>query len=366
MGSMVSTRQHDESVTDAPYTGILVRDSLQDNGIVPSPGYAYFSPDIICVQQNTYSNPASQFGTGASYAADPNLALINGQNNNFYVRGFNMGTVPQGGNMYVYWSKASLLLTPNLWFNQPLTAIVNKQAQNFVPLPSVAGNQIGVGAIPFNWTPPTISPNDHFCLIGAVNTVPPYTWPPAQAPTFPSSDAFVLWVRTNQNICWRNLSLVSNPNQPEWDRLDSFANPWTTGMAMLVSAQCANVPVGTTVQLLSTAVGINTTQTITSPNQTVYSQGATCPAGFNGIVETVANLPSGTSQWPTGALITTTVYVARPMSSPVARFAHDFGADAQHPSVLAAIGLLRKVENTNDNGVLVAIGNTATGYQPGV
>lgn len=346
------------------YTGILVRDSQQDTGIVPSPGYPYTSPDVICVQQNTYQNPMAQFGTTTSYGSDPNLPLVNGQNNNFYMRGLNMGATSQGGAAYLYWSKASLLLTPNLWFNQPLTALLNHQPQNSVALPAVAANQVTVGAIPFNWTPPSISGNDHFCLIGAVNTVAPYVWPPAQAPSFASFDAFVLWVRNNQNICWRNLSLISNPNVPEWDRLDSFANPWSTSTAMLVQAQCVNVPVGTTVQLLCSALSINTTQTLTSSNQTVYSNGATCPAGFNGLIETVANLPNGVTTWPSGALITTTVFVARPPTSPAAHLAHNFGADAAHPSIIETQTLHKKVSNSANDGVLIAVGNTSTGYQP--
>lgn len=345
-----------------PYTGLLVRDSLQDQGIVPSPGYPYTSPDIICVQQNTYANPAAVFGTTQSYASDPNQAVVAQQNNNFYVRARNLGTAAQGGAMYVYWSKASLLLTPNLWFNQPMTALLNKQPQNYVMLPSVPAGQIAVGAIPFNWTPPTISSNDHFCLIGAVNTVPPYNWPPAQAPTFSSSDQFVLWVRNNQNICWRNLSLVTNPSAPQWDRLDSFANPWPTPMPMLVGVQCQNIPVGTTVQILCTALGINTAVVTTTPNQTIYSSGVTCPSGFNGQVETMARLQSGS--WPTGAMLTTTVYVGMQASSPAAHLAHRFGEFEQHPSVVATKQLVRKATGASVNGVLVAIGNTATAYQP--
>jgi|GEM_PF-954763 len=344
------------------YNGILIRDSQSDTGTVPSPGYPYLSPDVICVQQNTYSNPAVQFGSATSYASDPNLPMISGQNNNFYVRGKNLGAVSQGGNMYLYWSQASLLLTPNLWFNQPLTALINNQYQQYVALPAVAANQVTVGANPFNWTPPPISANDHFCLVAAVNTVPPYTWPPAQAPSFNSYNDFVMWVRTNQNICWRNLTLVTNPDQPEWDRLDSFSNPGNAPAPLLVSAQCVNVPVGTSVQLLCSALGINTTLATTSPNQTIYSQGVTCPAGFNGLIETVANLPRGTSAWPSGAAILTTAYVGMAQPAPAAQFAHHFGSDEQHPSVIGAKALVRTLSNAAQAGVLVEVGNTSTTY----
>lgn len=345
----------------SPYLGILERDSLDDSGVVPSPGYAYHSPDLICVQQNTYSNPSAQFGTTASYASDPNLPLISGQNNNFYVRGMNLGPNSQGGEMYLYWAKASLLLVPGQWFNQPLYALQGKQPKSSVTLPAVGTKQVTVGAIPFNWTPPAIS-GDHFCLVGALN-VPPYNWPPAQSPTFQTMDQFLLWVQSNQNICQRNLTLITNPNQPQWDRLDSFCNPWTGDVAMVVQARCANVPVNTTIQLLSSAVGINKTQQISDPNQTVFSQGAVCPAGFNGTVETMATLPGGMAAWPTGARITTTVYVATSSDSPIAHLANHFGGEAHHPSILETQRLFGTLTGGNGQGVLVAAGNTSTAYQ---
>lgn len=346
------------------YTGILVRDSQQDTGVVPSPGYPYTSPDIMCVQQQTYADPGAQFGSASSYNSNPNLPMINGQNNNFYVRGKNLGSIVQGGNMYVYWSKASLVMTPSLWFNQPLTSLINNRFQPYVALPSVAAGQVSVAATPFSWTPPSISPNDHYCLVGAVNTVSPYNWPPAQAPVFSSYDEFVLWVRNNQNICWRNLSLITNPNQPQWDRIDSFGNPYSQPAPVLFSAQCQNVPVGTSITLLCAALGVNVTQVTTIPNQTVYSQGATVPPGFNGLVETSARLPSGTTSWPAGAAILTTAYVGMSTASPAAHLAHDFGADNQHPSVLAAKELVRKTSNTANAGVLVQVGNCSTAYNP--
>ena len=33
------------------YDGLLMRDNLADNGVVPSPGYPYHSPDIIAHSQ---------------------------------------------------------------------------------------------------------------------------------------------------------------------------------------------------------------------------------------------------------------------------------------------------------------------------
>ena len=35
----------------ATYDGLLMRDNLEDTGVVPSPGYPYHSPDIIAHSQ---------------------------------------------------------------------------------------------------------------------------------------------------------------------------------------------------------------------------------------------------------------------------------------------------------------------------
>lgn len=341
----------------ATWNDLLIRDSQQDTGTVPSPGYPYTSPDIICTQQNTYSNPNQQFGSSESYGVDPNLAVIAQQNNYFYIRAKNLGAQAQSGQAYVYWTKASLLMTPNLWFNQPLKVNIggNWQANN--PLPSAATGAISVCQAPYAWTPPPISGNDHFCLVGAVGTSL-HAWPPAQPPSFANADAFALWVRNNQNICWRNLSLITNPAVPQWDRVDSLANPWSDDRPLLVSATCTNLPIGTNVTLKCTALGINTTQAITnSTKQVVYGQGVTIPAGFNGYVETLAVLPNG-SRWPSGALINTTAYIGTVSRSAIAAFAHDFGEDTRHPHVAKALALA----GDGNDGRLVAIGNCTTTY----
>ncbi|MBF0175782.1 MAG: hypothetical protein HQL63_02865 [Magnetococcales bacterium] len=53
------------------YDGFLMRDSLSDDGIVPSPGYPYYSPDMIGHAQ--VADPVSYFT--ANYATDPNQPL---------------------------------------------------------------------------------------------------------------------------------------------------------------------------------------------------------------------------------------------------------------------------------------------------
>ena len=335
------------------WTDLLIRDSGQDTGQVPSPGYPYTSPDVICTQQTEY--PAQQFGTGASYATDPALPVKSGQNNFFYVRAKNLGAQSQGGQAYLYWSKSSLNLNPSLWYSEQLQVSIGGTWHTNNPLPAVGNGQVSVTKQPFAWTPPAIGAGAHFCLVAAVGTSL-HAWPPPEQPSFPSEEAFILWVRNNQNICWRNLSLVSDPHVPEWDRVDGLSNPYDKDRTLLVLAECRNVPAGSQVTLRCTTLGIAVTAAITNPvKQIVYGQAVTCPAGFDGYVESLVQLPSGAS-WPSGAQLRVRSYFA--VSREVAAFAADFGSDARHPHVAKALQLARGV----DDGVLVEVGNCTTAY----
>jgi len=154
--------------------------------------------------------------------------------------------------------------------------------------------------------------------------------------------------------------MISDPNPPKWDRVDAFPNPYPQNTPLLVSATCQNVPVGTSITLQCSALGISATQVTTVPNQTLYSQGVTCPAGFTGLIETIAQLQPG-AVWPAGATIITRAYFATLPERPVAQFAHYFGKDEQHPSVMQAKSL-----TGSPQGTLVEVGSCTTAYQPSI
>lgn len=338
---------------------ILIRDSLQDTGTVPSPGYPYTSPDIICTQQTQVSNPTTYFTN--NYYSDPNQPVISNQNNYIYMRGKNLGSDTSSGTVYLYWCPSSLLMLPTQWTQNVLQANIGGNWQPYNTFPTVAPNSITVTQAPFTWAPAPPPAGQHYCTIGAVST-PQNPWSTANIPPFPTWDSFVLWVRNNQNICWRNITLVVNPNPPEWDRIDLINNAFNDNIPMLAQAQCTNVPIGTTVKLLNSNLGVNTSVVTTTTNQTIYSTGVTVPAGYSGYLETYAQLPSGQT-WPPGALIQTTMFFGTQIDREVARFAHHFGPDEAHPHVLQAKAL---AAGRSSVGVLVMVGNCSTGYQPAV
>lgn len=341
-------------MSNGVWTDILLRTSLQDNGTIPAPGYPYTSPDVICTVQNQVANP-TQFFTN-NYATDPYQSPIASQNNFVYMRGKNLGNQPSGGTCFLFWATSSFVMLPAQWAPNALQAYVNNQWQGYNTMPQVAGGQISVTQVPFTWAPTPPPPNQHYCLIGALSTQQ-HPWSVSSIPAFSTLDAFIVWVRGNQNVCWRNLTLVSNPNQPSWDRLDFVSNT-NTERILVLEAKCSNVPVGTTVTLRNNVLGINTVQVTTSLNQTIVSQGALCPANYTGYIETKAVLPGGLT-WPTGALITTKLWAGVSSSSPAAVFGEDFGPLETHPHI-------QQVRQRLGNGQLVVVGNCATGYQPGV
>ena len=337
----------------ANWTDLLVRDSIQDTGQIPALGEPYTSPDLICTQTTMYPNPTQYFT--ANYGSDPNQAAIANQNNYFYTRAKNLGSTNQGGTMYLYWAAPSLLMSPAQWIQNALYIVLqNQQKQYYSALAAVAPNAITVQQTPFIWGAPAVA---HYCMVGICSTAQ-HPWNPATPPSFPTWESFVLWVRSNGNIGWRNLQMVTNPNIPEWDSTAAFNNPWSVGAPLLVSATAnSNVPPNTSVTLKCTALGINVTGPV-NPGGTLYSQGVTCPAGFTGYVETTAQTPNGIP-WPSGASLVTTAFLGATKSNPVAQFAADFGAANEHPHVLTAKKL------TGDaNGVLVQVGNNSIAYQP--
>lgn len=350
------TKKINEALTQEGWNDILLRDSPEDTGAIPSP-VRFLSPDVICTQQQQV-DPA-QFMQ--NYDESPGKEPIANQNNFIYVRGKNLGTQASGGTVYLYWCRSSLLMWPEQWKSNVVQANVEGKWQPYNILPPVGGGQISVTQAPFIWNPLPLQSdqlqNDHYCIIAAVSTST-HPWSVSSLPTLTYA-GFGIWVRSNPNICMRNITLVSNPNQPVWDRLDLVNIPGETSVPMFVMAQCTNVPIGTTVMLKNDELGITTSEVTASPNQVIYSKGVTCLAGYSGYIETLAQLAAGQT-WPTGATITTTLFLGTTSSEPVARFAHNFGADENHPNVMQAKRLAR---GTVD-GVLVIMGNCSTKMQP--
>ncbi len=325
------------------YDGMLMRDALNDDGTVPSPGYPYYSPDVICYQQ--VANPQSFFS--ANYSSDPNQPVQLGSATNLlYVRAKNLSTQTLSGwNVFLYRANSSLFLNTNVWRQNNVQTV---GGSNYCSLPTTQPQGIAVGNDVFVLS--SLSSN-LFCLIGvAVAGTSPNIPPP-----FATYNDYVMWVRNNQNVCGRNLTTAQNYPTRQYERLDTFSNPQSDSVPTLFRVSVVgSLPTGTTFGLTCTPLNVNSSWNISQgPMQTASG---ICPPNFNGTVTTWASLPSGSSVWPPGARLDTTVYVGIDNEAPAAKF-------AASPEELG-IGL-EAVQDLVPNGTLVRVGNCATVFTRG-
>ncbi|HZV74494.1 MAG TPA: hypothetical protein VFF79_12320 [Conexibacter sp.] len=323
------------------YDGMLLRDALTDDGSVPSPGYPYYSPDLICYPQ--VANPQTFFT--ANYTSDPNQAAQLGTAlNRVYVRGKNLAPTPLSGwNVFLYRASSSLFMTPSIWVRNQVPTF---SGGTYVSLPATQPQGIAVGSDCFMLS--GLSSN-LFCLVGVATA----GTSPSIPATFASYGDYVSWVRQNQNVCGRNLSLAQSFPNRQYERLDAFSNPASESVPTLFRvALTGTLPAGSTFGLVCAPLNVNTSWSISQgPVQT--ASGMT-PAAFNGTVTTWASLPSGTTRWPSGVRLDTTVYVGIDSEHPASAFA----APPEELAITAdeAAALM-------PSGTLVRLGNCATVFQ---
>jgi hypothetical protein len=188
---------------------IYLRDALGDTGAVPSTGAVSVSPDVI-VQANAVADPNASFGEGSGTENDDTLGtkVEQGQDNHIYVRMKNrgLGAAP-ATRATVYWSEVATLVTPNMWNLIGTTAPVD------VPV----GNTLVVTQ-DLVWPKANLPPvGDHACFVAildqASDPAPPI---PAAGPAF-DWNAFVNFVRGQNNVTWRNFDVVDVLPDPKAD-----------------------------------------------------------------------------------------------------------------------------------------------------
>ncbi|GAD59285.1 hypothetical protein IWC96_00995 [Brevundimonas sp. BAL450] len=320
------------------YNGLLMRDSLQDTGVIPSPGYPYYSPDLICHEQ--VADPQSFF-TG-NYDTDPNQPVqLGSQTNFFYVRTKNLSDGPVSGwYIHCYRSSASLFMTPSIWKNNPL---YTRSGNPFVQTGSIASGAVGVGQD--NFLLDAIS-SPLFCMIGVAS--------PSSTPSIPdgftSYGDYVLWVRQNQNVCGRNLTYLQSFPDRQFSRLDALSNPSNEAVPVLAKVEARGpLPAGTTFGVQCAPAGLNASGD--TSNTTLITGSGMTPAQFDGTVTTWGSLPAGVNTWPPGATLTTTLYYGQD----IGHAAHQYGEPWERFSVRPG-----EIEGMPRDGVLVRLGDTGT------
>ncbi|OEV03898.1 hypothetical protein [Streptomyces oceani] len=324
------------------YDGFLMRNSLNDDGTVPSPGYPYYSPDIIAHSQ--VDSPGTFFSE--NYASDPNQPVQLGSRlNPVYVRARNLSENTLSGYFIsVFRAKPSLFLRPSEWSGNPLRT--DSGATSVALPPAVAPGEVGVGRDHFRIN---AIDSDLFCCVAMVS--------PTQHPTIPTDfatySAYILWARNNQNVCGRNLNLVRDYANRSFERIDTFSNPSTTDeVPTLFQVEVSTeLPDGATFGLQCVPLGVSTNWRVGDARKRTAS-GIT-PAGFNGTVTTWVRLPAGTT-WPPGASVDTSVWVGMEADDPAAAFA----------TPLEELGVTREeVVGLPESGRLVRLGNCETLFE---
>jgi hypothetical protein len=347
------------------WNDLFVRDSFQDTGSVPSPGYPYYSPDIICTGQTQYQQSAlgATFGvnpTDAPYKADLNQVVIAQQPNFFYGRALNLGsTASAPAKFYAYAVTPSLTLTPGSWIqNNLVVPLPDGKQQGYADLPAAAPNQIAVTQVPLVWNNPLNT--THYCAVGICSTAA-NLWDPTNPPTLASWADFVQWVREHQTWCWRNLQLIDNPNAPELTSTAAFANPYGDAVSVQIIVSIRNAPPGTTVSLTCPALpGFVSTPVTGSGNFKVYGDCSPVPADFTGLVITSAQGPPGGS-WSNVTIDTQALIGMQATGHPAERFDGQLlsggTVNRNHPSVIRAYAAIQ-----GGQGVLLPVGiNSLTG-----
>ena len=189
-------------VSAAPTPDLWMQDNADDTGAEPdaSPNPMYISDDIwVRNNPDGLTNQDHQNPRGE-------------QLNRVYVRVRNRGCAgagSQSGTVKLYWAKASSSLSwPAPWDGSVASPALMGGLIGSQPV-SVAGGAQQI--VEFDWTPP--DPSDyaafgadktHFCLLGRIETSPTAPF----GMTTPETGNLYANVQNNNNIVWKNISIV--------------------------------------------------------------------------------------------------------------------------------------------------------------
>jgi serine protease len=180
---------------------VYLRDFVGDSGD-PHAGAISASPDVILLPM-TVADPQAAFGEGSGTEHQNNLGheATAGQDNVVYVRAANRGgSDATGSSVEVFWSPPSTLVTPDLW-----TSV------GTLTMPIIPTGDTLVAAGPITWDETEIPAPGHYCFV-AILTHPQ---DPGPAPIdFLDWDNFRAFIRSNNNVTWRNFNVVPNVPPP--------------------------------------------------------------------------------------------------------------------------------------------------------
>ncbi len=219
------------------YPGILLRDNFKDFGQVPVAGTLTTSPDIIPYGKEVINNPEKELKE--KWFADCGKDLLANVGNYIYMRAFNLNTIEEDVKFHLYYSPASLLMYPGKWKDN---ALKTSGGQAYAEAKGVNQGVIVVASDSFCWKPAIIK-DDHYCLVGRVETASH----PNPIPELEQIPDFAKFISENPGFAWRNVSVVSKDIPDYSITLDYDQGKTTESMYFVIT--CLNCARGASVEL---------------------------------------------------------------------------------------------------------------------
>lgn len=279
------------------WNDILLRDYINDKGEYPTSGTLSNSPDIIPSGILPIENPQKYFITDNWDNGSLSKGLVARMDNYIYMRASNLAGKKQTGKLYLYYSKASLLLFPSLWKDNIITTGDGKDYFEFEvdkdgKLVSFDNKQ---GT--FFWRPEEIS-GDHYCLVGRVETKEH----PNEVPRAEDIEDFAYFISTHPGYAWHNVDVVSK-DSPNYSSKPVSYNQGRKGGEVHFELICKNFPVNSQVMLTCTTPGTTPSiniekHKIVNTVKDVFGIVVTIPANWEGVLYYHYWFPEGIK--PTG------------------------------------------------------------------
>ncbi|RSZ61065.1 hypothetical protein HF313_16650 [Massilia atriviolacea] len=196
----------------------LMRDNMDDDGVMPPTGVISFSPDVI-PRNDRVADYQAHFA--ADWDRQPAFDDIDrGRDNYLYLRckairppGAQAGSYrarPLVPTLSVYWSKPATLIRPGDWNRIGPGAYIGEC--NYILEGSAA--DIFVGEV--RWPRAEIPELGHYCFIGVIDAVldrldDPHTWP-----RFPDQFAFERFIAECNSAVWHNFNVYRSDARLEF------------------------------------------------------------------------------------------------------------------------------------------------------
>lgn len=224
------------------YDDLLCRASLTDDGTIPRTPPLQESPDVIPSGKTEIPDPGTYFDQNY----DQNVAkpVVAEQQNLIYVRGKNLGELPQNGDVYVYWAPYELRNDPAVWKNNKL---LTTGGHGSVPVVDVQPDAVAAATTPFAWTPDAALAGQAVTILGVLST----NEHPDPVPSLKPPFDFDFWITRKGGIGAWKTTVEQPPAPPKTALTDAAFALANAAGAVTFTLRASGMPVGSIVAFRS-------------------------------------------------------------------------------------------------------------------